>query len=132
MTEPTQQKIITHLDTHTVRDLLVMGVPDQWCTLDNDDHIRARCEQEVTILLLTGPQVMREMSGKVKVRPRIIGNVRDYDVRLVRKPEDLDGLVVEHDDCDECIDTIETMRKGLPLPVMAVVQFTYDEIVDVR
>jgi len=122
---------ITHLETNTIRDLLVMGVPEPWANLDSDDHIRARAAQEVMMMMIAGPPVLAEISGKVRRRPTVWGIVRDIDVRLVRKPEDLEGLVVEHDDCSECVDTIEALRKGdeLPMPVMAVVQFTYDEVV---
>jgi hypothetical protein len=135
MTEPEQPKPkITHLETKLVRDLLIMAVPDPWCDIDNDDLIRARCEQEVTLMLLAGPPIMREMSGGYKPRPHIVGTVREFDVRLVRKAEDLDGITVEHPDCTDCTDSIQLLQKDMAagtvaFPIMAVVQFSYTEVV---
>lgn len=134
MTQPQQPAPLKHLDTKVTRDLTVIIVPEEWCELDNDDHIKARVQREVMVMMLTGPRILHEVSGAWKPRPAILGVLRDIRVDLVRAGDDVD-VPVEHGDCTDCTDTIETLRIAaktegmLPGTITAVVQFTFDEVI---
>lgn len=128
---------VVEIETETIRDLQIVYVPLQWQFVRNDDQIKARIEQETVEMWARGG-VAYQVDGASRPIPRHLGLLRDFDTVLVRKAEDLDGVQVEHPDCQECVDSLEQLRTSLRLmppnatPIVAVVQFTFDQIVDAK
>lgn len=125
-------KQFKRVETKPVRDMMIIGVPEAWSQIEDDDVIKARLEREATELMLT-QRVAFEMSGQGRVIPPILGILRDFKIDLVRKIEDTHGIVVEHGDCTECTDAVALLAHAaeagdLPNGIVGVIQFTFDEI----
>lgn len=129
------RKRIVDFKIEQVRDLQIVFVHPAWMSVRNDDYIKARIAQETQTMFST-QRVARQMDGTEREIPHVLGLLRDFDILLVRQASDLDGFQVDHPDCENCVNSIEDLRQQVmfmpyrPEPVIAVCQFSFDQIVE--